>query len=132
MNSQKYSMTSRCTPTETRAKIVKLALSIIGEDKEVLTDLLTHKTTPNGGAAITGELKYTNKSGLYSPRDRGLADLRLSNSPVGTRSTSPQPSFGMFLLLRTFPVAWVKRRGLISSNPALLSRQNKIIDTCVL
>ena len=125
-------MTSPRTPTETRAKIVELALPIVGEDKEVLTDLLTHKTTLNGGAAITGELKYTNKSGLYSPRGGGLADLRLSNSPIGTRSTSPQPSFGMVLLLRTFPVAWVKRRGLISSNPGLPSRQNKIIDTCVL
>jgi len=53
---------SNRTPTETRAKLVELALPIIGADKkEVLTDLLTHKTTPNGGTAVTDELKYTIK-----------------------------------------------------------------------
>jgi len=51
---------SNRTPTETRAKLVELALPIVGADKkEVLTDLLAHKSTPNGGIAVTDELKYT-------------------------------------------------------------------------
>ena len=50
------------TPTQTRAKLIELALPIIGEDKKgALTDLLTHKTTPNGGLAVTDELKYTSR-----------------------------------------------------------------------
>jgi len=53
---------SNRTPTQTRAKLIELALPIIGEDKKgALTDLLTHKTTPNGGTAVTDELKYTIK-----------------------------------------------------------------------
>ncbi|KAF9651678.1 hypothetical protein BDM02DRAFT_3126781 [Thelephora ganbajun] len=53
---------SNRTPTQTRVKLIELALPIVGEDKkEVLTDLLTHKTTPNGGTAVTDELKYTIK-----------------------------------------------------------------------
>jgi hypothetical protein len=52
------------TPTETRAKLIELALPIVGEDKkEVLTELLTHKTSPNGGTAVTDELKYTSVFG---------------------------------------------------------------------
>jgi hypothetical protein len=51
---------SNRTPTQTRAKLVELALPIVGEDKKgALTDLLSHKTTPNGGTAVTDELKYT-------------------------------------------------------------------------
>ena len=55
---------SNRTPTQTRAKLVELALPVVGADKkEVLIDLLTHKTTPNGGTAVTDELKYTSTSG---------------------------------------------------------------------
>jgi len=53
---------SNRTPVQTRAKLVELALPIVGADKkEVLTDLLAHKTTPNGGTLVTDELKYTIK-----------------------------------------------------------------------
>ena len=51
---------SKRTPTETRGKLIELALPIVGEDKKgKLHDLLAHKTTPNGGTAVTDELKYT-------------------------------------------------------------------------
>jgi len=53
---------SKRTPTETRSKLIELALPIVGEDKKgELHDLLSHKTTPNGGTAVTDELKYTIK-----------------------------------------------------------------------
>jgi len=51
---------SKRTPTEIRAKLIELALPIIGADKKgALSDLLTHKSSPNGGTAVTDELKYT-------------------------------------------------------------------------
>ena len=51
---------SKRTPTETRGKLIELALPIVGEDKKgKLHDLLAHKTTPNGGTDVTDELKYT-------------------------------------------------------------------------
>lgn len=54
------------TPTQTRAKLVDLALPIVGPDKKgALTDLLIHKTTPNGGTAVTDELKYTSTFDSY-------------------------------------------------------------------
>ena len=50
------------TPVQTREELVKLALPIVGEDKkDILLDLLAHKTTPNGGVAVTEELKYTSE-----------------------------------------------------------------------
>ena len=59
---------SKRTPTETRAKLVELALPIVGADKKkALTDLLTHKTTPNGGTAVTDDLKYTGSPGPRFP-----------------------------------------------------------------
>ena len=51
---------SNRTPTQTKAKLVEFALPIVGEEKkEVLTGLLAHRTTPNGGTGVTDELKYT-------------------------------------------------------------------------
>lgn len=48
------------TPAETRARLVELALPFVGGDKKVvLADLLDHKFSPNGGNAVTDELKYT-------------------------------------------------------------------------
>lgn len=55
---------SKRTPAETRTELVKLALPIVGQDKEEeLADLLAHKTTPNGGNAVTNDLKYTSMFG---------------------------------------------------------------------
>jgi hypothetical protein len=56
---------SKRTPTETRVKLVELALPIVGEDKrDILADLISHKSTPNGGNAVTDELKYTS---MFTP-----------------------------------------------------------------
>lgn len=56
---------SNRTPVETRAKLVEFVLPIVGNDKkEKLTELLAHKTTPNGGNEVTDELKYTSMLGL--------------------------------------------------------------------
>lgn len=53
------------TPVQTRAKLIELALPIVGQDKkEELTALLDHKTTPNGGNDVTNDLKYTS---LFGP-----------------------------------------------------------------
>ena len=61
------------TPTQTRAKLVELALPIVGADKkQVLTDLLIHKTTPNGGTAVTDELKYTSEPCPQFSREASL------------------------------------------------------------
>lgn len=52
------------TPVETRAKLIELALPIVGPEKKgALTGLLAHKTTPNGGNAVTDDLKYTSTFG---------------------------------------------------------------------
>ena len=48
------------TVTQIREKLIDLALSIVGSDKkDALTELLTFKGTPNGGIAVTDDLKYT-------------------------------------------------------------------------
>ena len=48
------------TVVQIREKLIDLALPIVGSDKKAeLTDLLTFKTTPNGGVAVTDDLKYT-------------------------------------------------------------------------
>ncbi|KZV86827.1 hypothetical protein EXIGLDRAFT_680576 [Exidia glandulosa HHB12029] len=50
---------SSLTPVQVREKLVKLAESVIGADKAAaVRDLLTHKTSPNGGVAVTEDLKY--------------------------------------------------------------------------
>lgn len=50
------------TVTQIREKLVDLALPIVGSDKkDVLIDLLTFKGSPNGGIAVTDDLKYTVK-----------------------------------------------------------------------
>lgn len=53
---------SKRTPVQTRQELIKLALPIVGESKEgQLLDLLSHKTSPNGGVAVTDDLKYTSE-----------------------------------------------------------------------
>jgi len=55
---------SNSTPVQTREKLVDLAITVPGIDsssKGALLDLLAHKTSPNGGVAVTDELKYTIK-----------------------------------------------------------------------
>jgi len=85
---------SKRTPTETRVKLVELALPVVGADKkEVLTDLLAHKTTPNGGTGVTDELKYTSASYSDLTRETALTsdsqilpselDPRFPNRPLG-------------------------------------------------
>ena len=74
------------TPTQTRAELVKLALPIVGKDKEgPLTELLSHKTTPNGGNQVTDELKYTSGSGLNFVVEAPLT----SNSQVLSSELDP-------------------------------------------
>ncbi|KAI0698575.1 hypothetical protein BC835DRAFT_642614 [Cytidiella melzeri] len=52
--------TSDMTPKQIRQKLAELAASFIGE-KDTFLDLLTLKSTPNGGVAVTDDLKYTIK-----------------------------------------------------------------------
>ena len=51
------------TPVQIREKLVDLALPIVGKEKKgELLDLLTYKTTPNGGVAVTDDLKYNGET----------------------------------------------------------------------
>lgn len=53
--------TSTQTPIETREKLVQLGVEkgILDEaDAEEVKDLLVHKSTPNGGTAVTNDLKW--------------------------------------------------------------------------
>ncbi|KAG8683281.1 hypothetical protein FRC09_016177 [Ceratobasidium sp. 395] len=52
---------STLTPTQIREKLVALVPE--GVDKSKVADLLTHKTTPNGGVDVTDDLKYNIKLG---------------------------------------------------------------------
>ena len=53
------------TPVQIREKLVDLALPIVGKEKKgELLDLLTYKTTPNGGVAVTDDLKYNGETQL--------------------------------------------------------------------
>ncbi|KZT62109.1 hypothetical protein CALCODRAFT_490277 [Calocera cornea HHB12733] len=55
---------SKLTPTQIRAALVSLATEVIGQEKGAeMADLLVHKTTPNGGTAVTDDLKYNIKMG---------------------------------------------------------------------
>ena len=48
------------SPSQTRQKLADLAASVIGADKrDAFLDLLTNKTSPNGGVDVTDDLKYT-------------------------------------------------------------------------
>ncbi|TCD67508.1 hypothetical protein EIP91_012313 [Steccherinum ochraceum] len=52
--------TSNLTPTQIREKLADLAGTVIGPDKvAAVKDLLTNKTSPNGGVDVTNDLKYT-------------------------------------------------------------------------
>ncbi|KAG8931022.1 hypothetical protein FRC02_003340 [Tulasnella sp. 418] len=53
---------SSLTPKQIREQLADLAQPVIGDAKvEQVKDLLTHKTTPNGGTAVTDDLKYNIK-----------------------------------------------------------------------
>jgi len=50
------------TPIQIRAKLAQLASGVIGQSATAeFSDLLTLKSTPNGGVAVTEDLKYTIK-----------------------------------------------------------------------
>jgi hypothetical protein len=51
---------STLTPIQIRQKLHDLATEVIGTP-EGFADLLALKSTPNGGNAVTEELKYTSK-----------------------------------------------------------------------
>ncbi|KAF9075071.1 hypothetical protein BDP27DRAFT_1315463 [Rhodocollybia butyracea] len=54
--------TSNLTPLQVRDKLAKLAESVIGSNlSNEFKDLLALKSTPNGGNAVTDDLKYTIK-----------------------------------------------------------------------
>ena len=57
--------TSTLTPLQTREKLAALAAEVIGggNSKDSVLDLLTLKSSPNGGVDVTDDLKYT---GAYS------------------------------------------------------------------
>ncbi|KAG8745205.1 hypothetical protein FRC10_008517 [Ceratobasidium sp. 414] len=50
---------SLLTPIQIREKLVALVPE--GVDKSKVADLLVHKTTPNGGVAVTDDLKYNSR-----------------------------------------------------------------------
>ncbi|TFY80513.1 hypothetical protein EWM64_g3503 [Hericium alpestre] len=53
---------STLTPIQIRGKLADLAGGVIGQDKvPAVQDLLTLKSTPNGGVEVTDDLKYTIK-----------------------------------------------------------------------
>lgn len=55
--------TSNLTPSQIRDNLAALAGEVIGKDKTAaVRDLLTNKTTPNGGVDVTNDLKYTGMS----------------------------------------------------------------------
>ncbi|THH28422.1 hypothetical protein EUX98_g5767 [Antrodiella citrinella] len=54
--------TSSLTPSQIRDKLANLAGTVIGADKAPdVRDLLTNKTSPNGGVSVSDDLKYTIK-----------------------------------------------------------------------
>ncbi|KAI0353129.1 hypothetical protein OH77DRAFT_1427920 [Trametes cingulata] len=54
--------TSTLTPTQIREKLTALVAETIGDDKAApFKDLVTLKSSPNGGVAVTDDLKYTIK-----------------------------------------------------------------------
>ena len=59
---------STLTPLQIREKLVKLAAEYIPANKvDELKDLLTLKSSPNGGIAVTDDLKYTSERLGYTP-----------------------------------------------------------------
>ncbi|CAL1700283.1 unnamed protein product [Somion occarium] len=54
--------TSTLTPTQVRQKLAALSAEVIGANsKDAVLDLITLKTSPNGGVDVTDDLKYTIK-----------------------------------------------------------------------
>ena len=53
---------STLTPTQIREKLAALVAETLGEDKAApFKDLVTLKSTPNGGVDVTDDLKYTSE-----------------------------------------------------------------------
>ena len=53
---------STLTPTQIREKLATLVAETLGDDKAApFKDLVTLKSTPNGGVDVTDDLKYTSK-----------------------------------------------------------------------
>ena len=91
---------SQRTPTQTRIKLVDLAVLIVGEDKrDKLIDLVSHKTTPNGGNSVTDELKYT--SMFLLPNLFVTETPLISNSQVLPSELDPR--------LSDRPLGWSRR-----------------------
>ena len=60
--------TSTLTPLQIREKLAKLASGAIGQDKAAaVQDHLALKSTPNGGNAVTDDLKYTSTCFANAP-----------------------------------------------------------------
>ena len=60
--------TSTLTPVQIRESLAKLVTETIDADKATqVGDLLTLKSTPNGGVAVTDDLKYTGETTYYNP-----------------------------------------------------------------
>jgi hypothetical protein len=54
--------TSTQTPVQVRANLAELAAGVIGSGlKDKFSDLLALKGSPNGGVAVTDDLKYTSQ-----------------------------------------------------------------------
>lgn len=58
---------STLTPLQVREKLADIAASVLGKEELIaFGELLKHKGSPNGGVAVTDDLKY---GGVCQPRD---------------------------------------------------------------
>ena len=63
--------TSSLSPLQIREKLAKLVADTVGQDKAAgFQDLLALKSSPNGGTAVTEDLKYTGMSSCSTRRDQ--------------------------------------------------------------
>ena len=114
--------TSNLTPSQIRDNLAALAGEVIGKDKTAaVRDLLTNKTTPNGGVDVTNDLKYT---GMSIHKIKSWDDFqtpRIQSSSAGRMaSISPLPSFGMVSLPTRSRVAGARRSGRSTSRRKFL------------
>lgn len=116
--------TSTLTPTEIREKLTALVAESVSEDKAApFKDLVTLKTTPNGGVDVTEDLKYTSKSAdVYTRRWRRFLTLvrSQSSSPGRMASTSRQLSCGTASSQTRSPA-----RGASASGPSSSRRRSR-------
>ncbi len=119
--------TSTLTPLQIREKLANLAASLdsklwSGDAGAKFKDLLTLKSSPNGGVAVTDDLKYTSEtvlrqlSTVYScPHQSSFLDR--------TAFTSRQRYSGMVLLRTRYPPRGERRSGPNSSRRRLQFEQ---------